>query len=140
MATHTVNPQQIIKKYKTDISRLEDHVRLWEEDFKLRKISELSRKYYEAINDLLMSISKVVDPVERRKCELECYKDTYGFLSFVENKVDPDFCIYIINRVDEFSSLINHLSVFCTKIEKQYSIELDIERKLDILPNPSKAT
>ncbi|OGX28177.1 MAG: hypothetical protein A3D10_09240 [Omnitrophica WOR_2 bacterium RIFCSPHIGHO2_02_FULL_48_11] len=132
MSTQTINPQKIIKKYKTDIGKLEENVKLWEEDFKLHKISELSEKYYEAFNNHLMNISKVGDSVEKKKCELECYKDTYEFLAFVENDVDSDFCIYLLNKVKEFSDLVNHLSQFCTKTEKKYNIQLDIEKKLGI--------
>ncbi|MCK5179611.1 MAG: hypothetical protein KAR32_08785 [Candidatus Omnitrophica bacterium] len=127
-----------ITKYSTDVERIEEHVKKWEEDFRLKTISSNMQKLLDTFNDLQMAISNISDSEIKQGFEINCYNVTYDFLRFTENDVDSDFYIYITNRVSEFSKVIKSFSQYCTKIEKKYDIELYSEKLFDVSPQNSR--
>ena len=70
-----------------------------------------------------MSIVKIKDQVIKQEIDLDCYEETYKFLTFIENDLDTDFCVLLINKSKEFSKLIKQYSKYCTKTENKYGIE-----------------
>lgn len=135
MTAATINNK--IDKYITNVEKIEEFVKIWEEDFKLKTISTVMQKLFTVFNDVQMSISKISDSELKRKSELNCYNATYDFLCFVENDVDSDFYIYITNKVSEFSKVIRRCSQYCAKIEKKHNIELYSEKLFGVSSNLS---
>ena len=139
MSLQIVRIQTKAKEYKADIEKLEQIVKKWEEEIRIKKISHLAEACYGAFNDLQMAISKIEDQSERGKYELDCYKKTYNFLVFVESDVDPDLCVLLMNKSESFSKLIKQYNLYCSKIEVKYDLELEVEKKLrDNQPHPNK--
>ena len=130
MAIQTIKSR--VAEYKQDIAELERIVKQWEVDFKIKEVSKLADACYEAFNNLQMSLSKIHDPEEKKKYDLQCYRDTYQFLVFVENKADTDLCVLLMNKSGSFSRLVTHYSEYCSCIERKYEIELDSERSFGV--------
>lgn len=127
------------KEYKVDIGKLEDLVKQ-SEDVRIKKISELADDCYKTFNDLQMSIAKIDDSDKKQEYDLKCYEETYNFLVFIENKVDPDFYVYISIKSKSFSDLISHYSLYCTRIEEKHDIELESEKLLRNGASPTHKT
>ncbi len=119
----TVQIKSKVKAYKVDIIKLEKLVKKWEEDFRIKKVSQLSKDCYGAFTDLQMTITKIKDLIKKQQIDLDCYEETYKFLTFVENDLDTDFCVLLVNKSKEFSNLIKQYSKYCTKTESKYAIE-----------------
>lgn len=116
------------KEYKLEVRSLEQSVH-YSEDAKVRQVSLAAEKCMDTFNDLQMSIVKirVSDPDRYKKYQRLCYDTTCEFISFVENKVDLHYCTLLLNKSRPFADLINHYSMYCTKIEKEFSIKLAAE-------------
>ena len=114
--------------YKRDILTLEQQVKQWKEAC-ITKISELSDDCYKAFNDLQMGLASTKDETVRDKYQLMCYKDTYEFLEFIENKAYTDLCLFLLNNSSYFARLVSHYDKYCQKMEMQYSIELVSEKE-----------
>jgi len=117
------------EEFKSDIIELENNVKRWQEAC-ANDVSENAEKCYEAFNDLQMAITKIDDPTAKIKHQHACYRSTYNFLVFIENKVNPDFFVFLINNAKPFSRLVEHYHKYCTKIEKEFDIELDTEKSI----------
>ena len=115
--------------YKQDIQQLEDNVKHWKETC-LEEVSEASENCYDAFNELQMSLTRLPDGDIKKKYQLACYKSTYDLLAFVENKVNPDFFVFLYNNSKQFSKLIQHYSKYCSDTEKTLNIELDSEKSI----------
>ena len=126
MTTQTIRNR--VAEYKQDNAELERIVKQWEVDFKIKEVSKLADACYEAFNNLQMTLSKIHDPEEKKKYDLQCYQGTYQFLVFVENKADTDLCVLLMNKSGSFSNLITHYSKYCSDMEHKYGIELDSEK------------
>jgi hypothetical protein len=129
MTTATI--QTKVKIYNNDMIQLERVVKQWEEEFKLKDISALASTCYEMFNELQMVFTKLKNSDERKNYDLQCYKNTYKFLTFIENKADVDLYVLLTNKSEPFAKLISHYSKYCSMIESKYSIELDSEKKLN---------
>ena len=129
MTTQTIKNR--VAEYKQDIAELERIVKQWAEDFKIKEVSKLASACYEAFNNLQMSLSKVNDLEEKKKYDMQCYKETYQFLVFVENKADIDLCVLLMNKSESFSNLITHYSKYCSNMEQKYKIELGSEKSFE---------
>ena len=121
-----------VKEYKTDIKLLEKYVKKWEKEILLKEISKVAQNCYDIFNTLQMDIAKLKVPKEREKYDIMCYKETYGFLAFVENEINTDVYCLLANNVKPFTCLVKHYSKYCSKIEKKYDIELCSEKTLRI--------
>ena len=77
-----------------------------------------------------MSLTRLSDGDTEKKYQLACYKSTYNLLAFVENKVNPDFFVFLYNNSKQFSKLIRHYSMYCSGIEKELNIALDSEKSI----------
>ena len=130
MTTQTLKNR--VAEYKQDNAELERIVKQWEVEFKIKQVSKLSNACYEAFNNLQMSLSKIYDLEEKKKYDLQCYKGTYQFLVFVENKADTDLCVLLMNKSESFSNLITHYSKYCSDMEHKYGIELDSEKIFEV--------
>ncbi len=115
--------------YKQDIQELEDNVKHWKETC-LEEVSEASANCLDAFNELQMSLTQIQDGSTKKKYQLACYKSTYNLLVFVENRVNPDFFIFLYNNSKQFSNLIQHYSKYCSSTEKELNIELDSEKSI----------
>ena len=118
------------KEFKADFDQLEEYVKRWEQEFRLKEIGKASEKCYEAFNDLQMSLSKLSDKVFRDKLQLSCYKDTREFLSYFESEADEDVVALLFNHCKPFVQLFTHCSDYCSKIEKEYDVQLDSEEAI----------
>jgi hypothetical protein len=121
-------------EYKKQIEGLELPFRTAiEPDFvapKYIQISDASEQCYHSFNKLNMSIAKLESKDEQKVLHLECYKNTYGLLRFIENEVDTEFCLDILRESEPFRRLFNHFSRWCTEVERKYDIELESEKSL----------
>ena len=116
-----------VKEFKADVGQLEEYVKRWEQDIRLKEIGKASEKCYEAFNDLQMSLSKLSDKAFRDKLRLSCYEDTRKFLSYFESEANEDVVVLLFNHCKPFTELFTHCSDFCSKIEREYDIRLDSE-------------
>jgi len=117
-----------IKKYRNEVNELENKVKDWKESC-FSQISDLAEECYNGFNEVQMNISKLSNN-KKEKYQLASYKNAYNFLVFIETRVNIDFCTFLINNSVPFHRLIEHYSKYCTKIEKQYNIELESEKRL----------
>jgi len=115
--------------YKQDIQELEDNVKRWKETC-LEEVSEAAENCYNAFNELQMSLTRIHGGDTKKKHHLACYKATYNLLVFIENKVNPDFFVFLYNNSKQFSNLIQHYSKYCSNAEKELDIELDSEKSI----------
>ena len=120
MTTIKIKPK--IQELKKDIHKIEQYVKEWEKELKIKEVSKLSRGCYKLFVDLNMALTKIKDKNFRKKAELDSYKNTYNFLAFIETKANEDLCVLLINNSKDFSKLINEYSKYCTKIEEKYDI------------------
>ncbi len=116
-------------EFKSDNVELEKNFKHLQETC-ARDISESAEKCYDAFNDLQMVIAKIGDAVSKKKYQTICYRSTYNFLVFIENKADPDFFIFLINNAKPFSKLVEHYYKYCSKIETELNMELDSEKSI----------
>ena len=119
-----------VKEFKADVDQLEEYVKRWEQEFRLKEIGKASEKCYEAFNDLQMSLSKLSDKTFRNKFQLSCYEDTKKFLSYFESEANEDVIVLLFNHCKPFAQLFTHCSDYCSKIEKEYNIQLDSEETI----------
>jgi hypothetical protein len=133
VSTQTIPIKTKAEEYKKDIRTLEQSMKEWREA-RVRKISEAADNCYDAFNDFQMALTKLKSKNDHKndydKYQLLCYRETYEFLEFVENKVRPDWCTFLLNASASFSRLIEHYSKYCTETEKKYDIKLNSEREL----------
>lgn len=120
MTNLTILPQ--INEFKKETHKIEQIVKQWESDFKIRRISQLSGDCYEGFVELQLALTKINDHASRKKLELDCYNSAYDFLAFVENEANEDLTVLLINNSKEFSSLIDAYSKYCTSIERKYKM------------------
>lgn len=117
------------EEFRSDIIELENNVKHWQEAC-AKDVSESAEKCYGAFNDLQMAIAKIDDSAAKKKHRLACYRSTYNFLVFIENKVNPDLFVFLINNAKPFSHLVEHYHKYCARIEKEFDIELETERSI----------
>jgi phage-related tail protein len=121
--------EEKVKKYKIELRNLEQEVKKWEKEFKIKEIGKIAKKCYEDFIELNMSIINNTknDSQKRKKYELECYKIAYEFLSEITNDFDSiDVYILLLNKVSEFKNLIEYYNKYCSKIEKKYNFDPDL--------------
>ena len=123
-----------VREFRADIDQLEEYVKRWEREFRLKEIGKASEKCFEAFNDLQMSLSKLSDKVFRDKLRWSCYEDTKKFLSYFESGADEDVVVLLFNHSKPFAELFAHCSDYCSKIEKEYDIQLDSEEGIKANP------
>ena len=131
----TAEVERKIDRFTTRIGKIEEYVKKWEEEYKLKTISQTMERLFDNFNELQMNISCIANIEQLKKYELNCHEVTYDFLCFVENEVNPDFYIFLTNKIASFSKVVKHLSLYCTKIEKKYNIELYSEKLFETSPN-----
>ena len=116
-----------ITEYKTEIKDLESRAKIGDA---LVKISEASENVYDTFNELLMDLSQNKDETKEKGALMQVYKLTRKLLIFIENNIDPDFCAFLFKKSSYFKKLYEHCSIWCSKIEKKYDLQLEIERNL----------
>lgn len=117
-----------VKEFRADIDQLEDYVKQWEQEFQLKEIGKASQKCITAFDNLQASLSKLTDKAFYDKLRLDSYKYTKEFLSYFESEINEDFVVLLFNNCQPFSKLFVRCSEYCSKIEQDYSIELDSEK------------
>ena len=119
-----------VKEFRADVDQLEEYVKRWEQDIRLKEIGRASEKCYEAFNDLQMNLSKLVDKTFGDRIQLSCYEDTRKFLSYFESEANEDVVVLLFNHCKPFTQLFTHCSDYCSKIEREYNIPLDSEEAI----------
>ena len=120
MSTLTIQPK--INEFKKEIHKIEQFVKEWENDFKIKTISKLADGCYHSFIELQMALTKINEPDFCKKAKLDCYVSAYKFLVFVENEANEDLTILLINNSKEFSKLVNAYNQFCTSVENTFKI------------------
>ena len=120
MSLATIAPK--IKEFKKDNIKIEQFVKKWEEEFKIKKISALSKGCLTCFNELQMLLTEFEDVKSRKKSQLNCYKTIYDFLAFIETEANEDLTILLINNSKEFSTLISAYSLYCDNIKQEYDL------------------
>ena|SRR3989338_9238929 len=119
-----------VKEFKADVDQLEEYVKQWEQEFNLKEISKSSGRCYDAFGGLQANLAKLSDKSLRDKIQLDCYKNTKNLLSYFESEATEDVVILILNHCQAFARLFKHCSDYCSKIERDYNIQLDSEKEI----------
>ena len=119
-----------VKEFKADVDQLEEYVKQWEQEFHLKEIGKASEKCYDAFDVLQTNLAKLSDKSLRDKIQLDCYQNTKRFLSYFESEATEDVVILILNHCRWFARLFKHCSDYCSKVERDYNIQLDSEKEI----------
>ncbi|MFA5272304.1 MAG: hypothetical protein WC412_08245 [Candidatus Omnitrophota bacterium] len=117
------------QKCKEEIKGLEQIVKKDWKEVCLQEVSVAAEDLYNTFNEFQMNMAKL-EKQKKDTYQMGLYKCAYGFLVIIENKVNVDFCTFLMNNSLQFRKLVEHFSKYCTKIERQHNITLNSERVL----------
>ena len=118
----TVEQEKIVKNYREQSKQIEEQIKDWEHEIRLRDFNDQSEKCYKAFIDLQMSIASLTDEHEGGNHQKECFKITEGLISFFDCNVKTEDLNYIYtNEITKgFAHLWDYLHKYCNNMTAKY--------------------
>ena len=118
----TVAPEKTVKNYREQSKQIEEQIKDWEHELRLRDFNSQSEKCYKAFIDLQMFIASLTDEHERDRHQKECFKITEDLISFFDCSVKTEDINYIYrNEITiGFAHLWDYLHQYCNNMTAKY--------------------
>ncbi len=114
--------EKTVKNYREQSRQVEEQIKDWEHEIRLRDFNDQSEKCYKSFVDLQMSIASLTDERESGKHQKECFKITEGLISFFDCHVKTEDLNYIYKHeiTKAFTHLWDYLHQYCANMTAKY--------------------
>lgn len=122
MSTTTAVPREEFETYKGQSKLIEQQLKAWEHEIKLRHFNENCERCHKAFNELRSSIATVSDAKIAEKYEKECFEITRNLIAFFDCHVPAEDLNYIYKHktTSSFAHLWDCIHEYCNDIICKY--------------------